>query len=221
MNNRTVNNEGGNLGTNSSDKVQSGLFMRSTSDGVQTQSFGNDGGSSVVRSRSAPQPAVLAPRMAVDTDLDRREPPLLMMDPPVRQVAYGRNEFPIQFHREDDRDLGSSDEDEDIEWEDGDAPYFDQQRYREEDVGHNIGSTDDDPYFDEVDEDDEDDEFLWGESEHEYQVNRREYDETGAFLELANNWDGQQRTEWHNDDPDFEGIEYDYPDSDDLMEDDR
>ena len=291
MNNRTVNNEGGNLGTNSSDKVQSGLFMRSTSDGVQTQSFGNDGGSSVVRSRSAPQPAVLAPRMAVDTDLDRREPPLLMMDPPVRQVAYGRNEFPIQFHREDDRDLGSSDEDEDlfphvhniystlrfvncdgelglklaedepepplkkgrlngfpevpevpevpiqyhredehdlgssdededIEWEDGDAPYFDQQRYREEDVGHNIGSTDDDPYFDEVDEDDEDDEFLWGESEHEYQVNRREYDETGAFLELANNWDGQQRTEWHNDDPDFEGIEYDYPDSDDLMEDD-
>ena len=104
------------------------------------------------------------------------------------------------------------------EWEDDDAPYFDQQRYREEDVDHNIGSTDDDPYFDEVDEDDE---FLWGDFEHEYQVNRREYDETGAFLELANNWDGQQRTEWHDDDPDFEGIEYDYPDSDDLMEDDR
>ena len=194
MNNRPVNNEGSNPGANSSDKVQSGLLLRSTSNGVQTQFFGNDRDSSVRRSRSAP---------------------LSMLNPLVRQVAHGRNEdqmqyhredghdlgssdedecvnlFPpdhnaysmlhkrfvvcegglglkfaedesepplkkgpltglpevpevpevpkvtIQYHREDENDLGSSDEDEEIEWEDGDewedddAPYFDQQRYRE------------------------------------------------------------------------------------------
>ena len=293
MNNRPVNNEGSNPGTNSSDQVQSGLLLRSTSDGVQTQFFGNDRDSSVRRSRSAPQPAVLASRMAVDPDLNRREPQLFMLNPPVRQVAHGRNEVPIryrrederdlgssdedegidlfppghnyysmdhirfvncdgelglklaedepepplkkgrlngfpevpiQYHREDEHDLGSSDEDDDIEWEDGNDTEELEEEVEEEDVDHNIGSTDDDPYFDEVDEDDEDDEddeYLWGESELDYQVNRREYDETRYFLELANNWDGQQRTEWHDDDPDFEGMEYDYLDSDDLIEDDR
>jgi len=269
MNNRPVSNEGSNQGTNSSDQVQSGLLLRSTSDGVQTQFFGNDRDSSVRRSRSAP---------------------LFMLNPPVRQVAHGRNEVPIQCHREDERDLGSSDEDEgidlfppghnyysmdhirfvncdgelglklaedepepplkkgrlngfpevpiqchredehdlgssdeddDIEWEDGNDTEELEEEVEEEDVDHNIGSTDDDPYFDEDDEDDEDDEYLWGESELDYQVNRREYDETRYFLELANNWDGQQRTEWHDDDPDFEGMEYDYLDSDDLIEDDR
>ena len=71
----------------------------------------------------------------------------------------------------------------------------------------------------EVEDDDEDDEFLWGDSELDYQINRREYDETSAFLDIVNNWDGQQRTEWHDDDLDSNAEEYDYPDSDDLMED--
>ena len=91
MNNRPVNNEGSNQGANSSDKVQSGLLLRSTSNGVQTQFFGNDRDSSVRRSRSAP---------------------LSMLNPLVRQVAHGRNEDQMQYHREDAHDLGSSDEDE-------------------------------------------------------------------------------------------------------------
>ena len=142
MNNRAVNNEGGNLGTNSSDQVQSGLLLRrSTSDGVQSQSVGNDRGSSVRRSRSAPQPAVLGSRMAVDPVVDRPASPsgsssgsplgsslppsesqLFMLNPPVRDVAYGRNEIPIPYHREDDHDLDSSDDEDDIEWEDGNDP---------------------------------------------------------------------------------------------------
>lgn len=317
MNNRPVNNKGSNPGTNSFDQVQSGLLLRSTSNGVQSQFVGNDRGPSLKRSRSAPQPAVLGSRMAVDPVVDRPASPsgspsgsppgsslppsgsqLSMLNPPVRDVAYGRNENPIPYHREDDHDLDSSDdEDDEFLWGESELDYqvnreeYDeagafldlvnnwdgQQRteWHDDDLDSNAmehdypdsedlieeGENDITPHHVsyvssfrsssnvprnkrtygqvvtnpdlgsdvsenkkacfEIEDDDEDDEFLWGESEHEYQVNRREYDETRYFLELANNWDGQQRTEWHDDDPDFEGIEYDYPDSDDLMEDDR
>ena len=91
-------------------------------------------------------------------------------------------------------------------------------RFQERDEVEDEDDGDDDDY-DLGSSDDEDDEFLWGDSKLDYQINREEYDETSAFLDLVNNWDGQQRTEWHDDDLDSNAVEYDYPDSDDLMED--
>ena len=142
MNNRPVYNEGSNPGTNSFDQVQSGLLLRSTSNGVQSQFVGNDRGPSVKRSRSAPlcmlredehdlgssdedsmvhkRSVICEGGLGLKFAENESEPPLkkgpLTGLPEVPEVP----KVTIQYHREDEHDLGSSDEDEDIEWEDGD-----------------------------------------------------------------------------------------------------